>query len=313
MRCLITFETSPHDYSPRGLRMLGRNLTALEPLAYSAEEQVRQAIVRSGKTSVQGVQPKLSAVLNVRRHSFDLVDRFGTYIIKPPHRDYPQMPENEALTMRLAKIAGIEVPLHGLLRSVDGGLSYLVKRFDRLPSKKKLHLEDFAQITGRTRLTKYDSSMEKVADALDCCTFPAVARMELFKRSLFNFIVGNEDMHLKNFSVIYRNKKRELAPGYDFLNSTLIWQLLGRSEKDVEELALPLAGKKRKLNRQDWFDYYGRERLRLTDAAMTRCWETLRVARIAWDREIGHSFLSDDAKCLYLELVTSRMTILEKR
>ena len=311
MRCLITFKDSNEDYSTAGLRKLHRNLAGLQSFPYSAEEQLQQAVLRAKKMSVQGVQPKLSAVLNVKEQSFDVVDQFGTYIIKPPNREFPEMPENEALTMRLAQLAGIETPLHGLLRCCDGSLSYMVKRFDRLPRGRKQHMEDFAQASERTRSTKYDSSMEKVADILEYCTFPAVARMELFKRSLFNFITGNEDMHLKNFSLIYRKGRCELAPGYDLLNSALVWRLLGRPVKEIEELALPLAGKRRRLNREDWFEYFGKKRLQLTDAIIARCWKSLAKAADSWFMEIERSFLSAEAKDIYAEMVGERLARLD--
>ena len=104
MRCLITFEECNGDYSKTGLRKLDRRLTDLRPLRYSAEEQVREAIVRARRMSIQGMQPKLSAVVSVKNREFDVVDKGGRYIIKPPHRDYPWMPENEGLTMRLAQL-----------------------------------------------------------------------------------------------------------------------------------------------------------------------------------------------------------------
>ena len=177
--------------------------------------------------SIQGVQPKLSAVLSVKEQVFKVTDRGGRYMIKPQHVVYPNLPENEAITMHLAKAAGIEVPVHGLMYSEDGTMSYFVRRFDRMGQAKKLAVEDFAQLSGHSRETKYSFSMEKLASILDdFCTFPVIEKAGLFKRSLFNFLVGNEDMHLKNFSLITRNQKIELAPGYDFLNTTVAFQAL---------------------------------------------------------------------------------------
>jgi len=90
----------------------------------------------------------------------------------------------------------------------------------------KLSVEDFAQLSGARRETKYDSSMEKVAAVIEqFCTFPALERVKLIERTLFSFLVGNEDMHLKNFSLITRNEKVELAPAYDFLNTTIVYTL----------------------------------------------------------------------------------------
>src|SRR6058998_3362587 len=98
--------------------------------------------------------------------------------------------------MRLAGTVGIEVPVHGLVHGRDGSLTYFIKRFDREGSAR-LPVEDFAQLSGASRETKYDSSMEKVAGVIDqFCTFPAIERVKLFERTFFSFLVGNEDMHL---------------------------------------------------------------------------------------------------------------------
>ena len=163
-RCLITYETfeGEGDYSMSGLRLLDRNLQSLSALGYTAGEQRQEALSRAGKMSIQGVQLKLSAVLAIKAGAFEIVDCNGRFILKPPSHDFPELPEYEDLTMRMAAAVGIEVPLHGLVRSRDQSLTYFVKRFDR-EGRKRVPLEDFAQLSGATRETKYASSMEKVA------------------------------------------------------------------------------------------------------------------------------------------------------
>jgi serine/threonine-protein kinase HipA len=89
---------------------------------------------------------------------------------------------------------------------------------------------DFRNLPENEDVTmRYNSSMEKVAGLIEqFCTFPALERVRLFERTLFSFMVGNEDMHLKNFSLITRHQKVELAPAYDFLNTTLpVWATRG--------------------------------------------------------------------------------------
>ena len=84
----------------------------LTDLPFSARELRQEAAARAGKMSIQGVQPKLSARLLIKENRFEIVDLGGTYILKPQIDDYQEVPENEDLTMRLASLAGIEVPLH---------------------------------------------------------------------------------------------------------------------------------------------------------------------------------------------------------
>src|SRR4051812_35276570 len=115
-RCPITYEplADHQSYSPQGLRLLNRNLNSLAALELTAQEQRQEAINRAGKMSIQGLQLKLSAVLRISQGRFEIVDRRGRYIFKPQSLDFAELPENEDLTMRMAAVVGIEVPLHGL-------------------------------------------------------------------------------------------------------------------------------------------------------------------------------------------------------
>ena len=114
--CPITYEPcGDKKYSEKGLKLLSRNLTNLEDFPFTQEEQLREAAARASKMSVQGVQPKLSAKLKVKERIFEVVDKGGEYILKPQNIMYPQLPENEDLTMRLAEEIDLEIPLHGLI------------------------------------------------------------------------------------------------------------------------------------------------------------------------------------------------------
>ncbi len=303
-RCPITYEPlQPGEslYSRRGLQRLARTLTGLQDLPFTAEEQRLEAARRATKLSIQGVQPKLSAVLRPKEQRFEIADRHGTYILKPPHAQYANLPENEDLTMRLAELAGIAVPFHGLVRAVDGSWTYFVRRFDRLPRGRKVAVEDFAQLAGRTRDTKYDASMEHVARLIEQHTsFPQVEKLDLLRRTLFCFLTGGEDMHLKNFSVITRGARVQLSPAYDLLNTSIILPVAG------EELALPLNGKKRNLQRKDLLDYFAIERLGLTSAALNRVVASLSSARPHWERLIEASFLPERLKAAYRDMLSER-------
>lgn len=219
--------------------MIAPKLTDLKDLPYSAAELRRESANRAKKLSIQGVQPKLSATVSVVDQEFKIVDQFGTYIIKPQNDLFPQLPENEDLTMRMAKAYGLNVPFHGMVYAKDGSLSYFIKRFDRYGKGKKYAVEDFAQLTGNTRDTKYRFTMERVVPVVDeFCSFPVVEKADFFKRIIFCYVTGNEDMHLKNFSLITKNGKTTLAPAYDLLNSTI------SIKNPEEEIALTLKGKK---------------------------------------------------------------------
>lgn len=302
--CPISYEPihETEKYSRSGLMDFSRSLDELHDLPFSANEQRQEALARVGKMSIQGVQPKLSARLNVRKRQFEIVDAGGEYILKPQTLDYPELPENEDITMRMASLVGIEVPLHALLYSKDGSMTYCIKRFDRQKKGVKIPLEDFAQLSGMSRDTKYNSSMERIASIIKAyCSFPLLESDKLFKRVLFSFLVGNEDMHLKNFSLITREGKIELSPAYDLLNSTIA--LKG----SVEELALPLAGKKRGFSGKIFLEYYGQERLELPKTMIDDTVEMIQKALPRWHELIAISFLSVSMKQRYSELLNERV------
>ncbi len=234
-RCPITYEICKNKkYSVQGLRLLSRNLSELHDFPFTSKEQLELSMKYASKISIQGVQPKLSVKLNSSKGRFEIVERGGTFIFKPPHHIFEELPQNEDLTMRLAALVGIEIPIHGMIYNIDGSLTYFIKRFDRIGRGHKLAVEDFSQLSGYTRDTKYDSSMEKVISVIEKhCTFPLLEKIKFFRLAIFNFLVGNEDMHLKNFSLIRRNNKVELSPAYDLVNSCIVID-------SREEIALPL-------------------------------------------------------------------------
>lgn len=308
-RCPITYNLCGDSrYSDAGLKLLSSELTSLKDLEYTAEEQREEAFYRASKMSIQGIQPKLSAKLNIKEEKFEIVDTGGRYILKPQHQYFPEMPENEDLTMKLANEVGLEIPLHGLIWSKDTTLTYFVKRFDRKGQNDKVPVEDFAQLAGFSRDTKYDYSMEKVVGLINkFCTFPAIEKLVLFKLVIFNYIIGNDDMHLKNFSVITEDGKVKLSPGYDLLNTTIEYR------KPVDEIALLLKGKKKHLTYNMLVKYYGIERCELTNKSVDKVLETISSAIPTWRSLINSSFLSKGLKDKYLDLLDIRLNNLNIR
>ena len=304
-RCPITYELCGNNkYSEKGLRMIAPKLTNLNDLPYTAAELRQEAANRAKKLSIQGVQPKLSAAISVVEQEFKIVDQFGTYIIKPQNDLFPELPQNEDVTMKMAKAFGLDVPFHGMLYAKDGSLSYFIKRFDRYGKGKKLATEDFAQLTGNTRDTKYRFTMEKLVPVIDeFCSFPAIEKADFFKRVLFCYVTGNEDMHLKNFSLITKNGKTTLTPIYDFLNSSIV------IKNPEEEIALTLKGKKSNLKATDFIDYYAKERLQLNEKTVVTILEQMENAIPKWKELLEISFLSDEMKEKYLELLKYKLNL----
>ena len=202
--------------------------------------------------------------------------------------------------MKLAGVVDIETPLHGMIYNIDGSLTYFIKRFDRVSRNQKVGTEDFSQLLGFSRDTKYDSSMEKVVSVLEKhCTFPVLEKIKLFRLVIFNFLVGNEDMHLKNFTLIRQKDKTELSPAYDLLNTTIVLN-------SKEEIALPIRGKKSKLTRSDFFDYFGSERLGLSKQVLEKEFVRFEKAIGSWQELLEKSFMSEKMKNRYRALILTR-------
>jgi len=287
-------------YDMTALRRVHPKLKDLKDLPYNDDQLRWEAGGRVGKLSIQGVQPKLSARLDLKNQAFELVDQQGRFILKPQNGLYPVLPENEDLTMKLARLSGLEVPDHGLIYGQDGVLTYWIRRFDRTGRDDKLHQEDFAQLSGARRETKYDSSLEEVASVIqEHCAFPLVESAKLFRLVLFNFLCGNEDHHLKNFSLIEQSGGMRLSPCYDLLNTTIVL-------KDPVETALPLRGESKGLTKEDFLDYYGQEVLSLPPLMIETVLQELAASLVQWPDWINRSFLWPKFKELYKSLTDSR-------
>lgn len=224
--------------------------TALPVLDYTTEQLDQLALqIIHDRTSLTGVQPKLSLHLNEHEATrrLTIVGLWGGYICKPQTPLYELMPEVEDLTMHLAEVAHIDVVPHTLMRMADNTLCYLTRRIDRTPAGEKIAMEDMCQLTERQTEHKYRSSYERIGKAiLKYSSMPKMDVTNFFELVLFSWLTGNNDMHLKNFSLYEASGKIRLTPAYDLLNAAII------NPKDNEELALTLNGRKKKLQREDF-------------------------------------------------------------
>lgn len=269
-----------------------------------AEDVIRKQV------TVTGVQPKLSLDIgpvneNNGTRRFTIVGLWGAYILKPPSTHYHQLPEVEDLTMHLAAIAKIDVVPHSLIRLQSGSLAYITKRIDRA-KKIKLHMEDMCQLTDRQTEDKYRGSHEQVAKAiLNYSSNPGLDVVNFFEQVIFSFLTGNADMHLKNFSLIRRpGLGYVLTPAYDLVATALV------NPGDNEELALTLNGKKRKLKRLDFEHAF--VSLQLDAKQSENIFLKMEKAREKWMDFIEISFISNDLKKQYKDLITERFEKLKK-
>jgi len=201
-----------------------------------------EAQIMAGKLSISGVQPKLSLKLDRSSGFLVVVEKGGEYILKPQTQAFQNIPENEQCCMDIASELGIEVPYHCLLPLKDKSLAYVVKRFDR-NGEEKIHQEDFVQILG---YDKYNGSVEQVGKKLkEISVAPGYDAQLFFERVVLNFILGNGDAHLKNYSISYKDDGVRLSPAYDIVCSKLVIPT-------EEDSALTINGKKNKLSLDDF-------------------------------------------------------------
>jgi serine/threonine-protein kinase HipA len=262
-----------------------------------AEQTINQRI------SVTGVQPKLSVSLDKAKgnNKLTIVNLWGEYILKPQHDDIPAMPETEDLTMHLAELFGIDVCKHSLLHASDGNLVYIARRFDRI-GKKKIHMEDFCQLSEFLTENKYKGSYERAGKLiLRYCTDTGLDALRYFELLIFCYLTGNNDMHLKNFSLLYLEDSIELSPAYDLLNVNLVFP------KDKEETALLLGSKKSNIKLRD-FDALG-QLLSIPDKAVTNSYDKFRSGQESVQQLINASFLDDEMKTGYWEIWNNKQKV----
>lgn len=251
-RCLYCYqplENGETDFHARCARkFFGYPSAPVLPYTREHLGELAREVIRS-QTTLTGVQPKLSLELRKTHEAQGRLTIIGAlggeYILKPQTEHFPHLPEVEDLSMHLAEVLKIETVPHSLIRFSDGELCYITRRIDRTAAGMKIMMEDMCQLSERLTEDKYKGSHERVAKLIaKYSSVPAFDLVKYWEQVLFAFVIGNADMHLKNYSIYSPdNVTYQLTPAYDLLSTKLVMP------EDTEELALPIAGKKKKLKR----------------------------------------------------------------
>lgn len=255
------------------------------------------------RIAITGVQPKLSVTLkNFKdQNRLTIVGLWGEYILKPQHDTYQYMPEIESLTMHLAAEFKIHVCEHALLKATDGSLVYIAKRFDR-NNGNKIHIEDLCQLSEFLTENKYKGSYEKAGKLISAyCVNTGLDTLNYFELVLFSYLSGNNDMHLKNFSLVHGENGIAFSPAYDLLNVNLINPI------DDEELALTLNGKKKKIKLSDFTALA--DTLKIPAKATENIYNKFSSANPAIKWLIDASFLGKKEKKKYWEIWLKKQEI----
>lgn len=276
-----------------------------ETLKRLAEESTNKGF------TVPGVQKKLSLHLTEGASPrLTLVNYPTGYILKPQTEEYETLPEAEYLVMQMAKQVGIKtVPFALIKMNSRGELAYITKRIDRAQVGGKMQMlamEDFCQLEERLTEDKYKGSYERCAKVIK--KYSSMAKFdltELYLRLVFSFVIGNSDMHLKNFSMIEKvegSSEYILSSAYDLLPVNAIMP------EDEEEFALTMCKKKRKIKRNDFLSFA--EQIGIEKVSAEKM-----LARVIKEKGnlltmCNESYLSEPMKDRLKELILTRINIL---
>ncbi len=304
-KCLICYEASKDIYHDQCMmNVFGRKIHPVvdvteEILESFAKTQLNQ------KLALAGVQKKLSLELieDGKQSRMTVTNLWGKYIFKPKGTA-PHLPENEHLCLKMAESFKIGVEKSALILTGDGELGFIARRFDRGESNQEFHQEDFCQILEKAAFKKYNGSLEQVGKVLkNESDFPGDNLYRLYELTLFNFLIGNVDAHLKNISLIYENEsgpKKLLAPGYDIISTDLY------ISDDNEESALAINGKKNKLKEEDFLSLA--KSFGINEKVHQKLIKRFRDHLSIWDGLIEKSFLSEEKKLQFKDLIRQKLS-----
>lgn len=261
--------------------------------------------------TVPGVQKKLSLQLisDGSKPRLTLVNYPTGYILKPQVAEFEALPESEQLIMEMADMAGISTVPHALIKG-SGGLAYITKRVDRNLTKdniEMLAMEDFCQLDLRLTEDKYRGSYERCAKIIKKYSSRiGIDITEFYIRLVFCFIVGNSDMHLKNFSLIETTEGSQeyvLSPAYDLLpvNANL--------PEDKEQFALTMNGKKMHILKGDFLKFAST--CDIPRKTAIKLIQNLVSYTPKWLKMCDDSILPDDLKERLRQIIIERTEVLK--
>ena len=309
--CYHELEEGQVDFHPSCARkFFGSEIVPILPYTRNNMSELARQVIRTS-TSVTGVQAKMS--LNVNRGGknepakFTIVGLWGKYIFKPQSAKYPNLPELEDLTMKLADVAHLRTARHTLIRLADGELGYLTLRMDRGKKNEKISMLDMCQLTNRLTEHKYYGTYQQLAETIKrYSSVPMLDVQRYWELVLFSWMTGNSDMHCKNFSLIDTgNGEYVLSPAYDLL------AVLLADPADTEEMAMSFSvgGEKSGFDRNTFMTAFVESGISV--ARSEKMIEKMKTYLPKWKELISQSFLPEKMKVEYYRLLDKRNSALD--
>ena len=228
------------DYRDRDFVRLFGSLRVRPRLSLTRQAFQQESVRHTRGMSISGVQQKLSMAIDTE-HQLVPVTRDGRFILKPSPEQYPHAAENEHAAMLTGKALGIRTAECGLISFADGDLAYITRRFDRTGTGDKLHQEDLVQGFAMPIDSKYRHSYEEAGTLIRKMTDGLqVVVLDYLKRVMHAYLVGNDDLHLKNLSL--QKDPGNSTPYYDRLtpNYDCLFADSFENRSDVGYLAIDL-------------------------------------------------------------------------
>lgn len=310
--CYKELDQGQVDFHPGcASKFFGTAAVPVLPYTRANMHELAQQVIRSS-TSVTGAQAKMSLDIDKGKRNepskFTVVGLWGRFIFKPESPVFNCLPQLEDLTMKMAEAAGIKVVPHTLVRLLDGELGYLTKRVDRSEKGDKFSMLDMCQLTNRLTEHKYFGTYGQLAETIKrFSSMPGLDLVRYWEVVLFSWIVGNSDMHCKNFSLIsYDGAQYRLSPAYDLITVWISYP------QDTEEMAMTfeVGGEKNGFDRNTFLDAFGQSGL--SRNVSEKLIQRICSAKQKWQTLIKDAFIPDKMKEDYLYLIEDRLAILER-
>ena len=328
--CPSTLVEGFQTYSPAAVKLLfdGNPVSHILPFRSPNNEEAEneEYAKHVGRVSLSGVQPKAGLIIKGNQLVIPSEQERSRYILKPAPSSYALLerkdyPANEHLSMQLAsQVYHIETAPNALCFFSDGEQAYITRRFDVAPDGSNYQQEDFASLAGLTKAHggsdyKYSNlSYEECAEIIGkYTTAPSVEILKFFRMVVFNYLILNDDAHLKNFSLINRGDgEYHLSPAYDLINTSLhlyeprIFAL----DKGLFHEGMHLTDTRTVTVTRVDFEEFGR-RIGLATRLVKRELDNFATEQPLAKELINRSFLSDKLKKYYWQSYNYRRTTLQ--
>lgn len=271
------------------------NSTSIPEFSFDSEKEINENLDKG--SSVTGVQKKFSlssTTLNLRK----IYSTFNNeYIIKTQQKNLNNIVYYEWLGMKLATICGINTVECGIIES-NNELLFITKRIDRI-NNKKVPMEDFCQLSNTQTEYKYNGSYEKCYKNVikKFSNYETLDKIYFYKIILFSYIIGNTDMHLKNFSLYEEDGKYRMTPAYDLVPVLMVF--------NQEEMALTINGKNKNLTKKDFYAFGASMGIQKSILDFTH--NSINKSKDKMINFINHTELSDQEKRKFIDLIEKRI------